>query len=193
MKKTIGILAILLVSISVFGQPLIKQKAAIEIYSGNLYAENGELIVSPVHFIANDRIFMVSYEPLAERVPYDVPVNLKDNEVIEAELFLYSRDLSKSNSDWEIASVEDINGKYKSANLGIYVMIDAFNYDEIDFETYGDRYEGVKNGKVVELPDGSVEMVVMEYGFKNGSRDYAELLTFVFTPVDNNHYTFKTK
>lgn len=191
MKKTITLLATLLVSISLFGQPLIKQKAAIEIYDGDLYAKNGELIVSPVHFIANGRIFMISYEPLADRVPSDVPDNLKNSEVIEAELFLYSKDLSKPKSDWEIASVENINGTYKPANLKILKMVDG-DYDEIDFYMYGEEYD-TKIGKVVELHDGRVEMTVQSYGFRNGSREYAELLTFVFTPVDDKYYVFKTE
>jgi len=217
MKKTIALLAILLVSISLFGQR-IDRAAFIErqshwvetmnlpvgdngrqqaetleeqIYDYGFQTELGNSRISYAHFISNGRIFLISYEPLSDRVATDVPVDLKNVEVIEAELYLYSKDLSKPKSKWEIASVEKIMDNYKPANLLVNIYIATEGYTGIDTHMYGDDSN---IGKVIELQDNRVEITVETYKFLYGKGVVeSEIQTFVFTPVDNKHYAFNIK
>jgi hypothetical protein len=226
MKKIIGILAVLLITVTVSGQG-IKSAGNVErqshwdetknlplennglplsnsdrrqqastyeerIYDYGFYDEKGNIIINDAHFIANGRVFMLSYEPLKDRVAYDIPDNLKNSEVIEAELFLYSKELSKPKSKWEIASVEKIAGKYKPANI-IISTYTIHGYSDVDFYMYGERYD-TDIGKVVERDNGDVEINIRCFAFEKGKgKVYAETITYVFTPIDNKHYTFRKK
>lgn len=207
MKKLIGILVLFLTCVSVSAQYIThhghterreiwktgdNRAMTVEeqIYDYGFYSEVGNIRILDAHFIANGRVFMLCYEPLDERIAMDVPDHLKNTGVFEAELFLYSKDLSKPKSNWKIASVEKIAGEYKLSNILISIFIDARNYRAIDCYMYGGD---IDIGKVMEYDDGNVEIIVSSYAFENGSRVYSELLTFVFTPVDDKHYIFVRK
>ena len=226
MKKLIGLLSILLITISVSGQPHVRQAGYIEkqshwvetkdlplannslplsnpdrrqqaetigevIYDKGFYNKKGEIWIDYAHFISNGRLFMLSYEDYDDRIATNIPEHLNNaDDVLEAELFLYSIDLSAPKSDWEIASVEKIAGEYKPSNILVCPSINVRNYTDVDFYMYGGES---KTGKVTEYDNGSVEIIVSSYAFENGSRVYSEYLTFVFTPVDDKHYTFVRK
>jgi len=145
--------------------------------------------INVAHFIANGRVFMPSFEPLDERIPADIPDHRKNEEIFESELFLYSKDLSKPKSEWEIASVEMIAGEYKPSNILICEWT-CDGYTDVDSYMYKpDKNTDI--GKVIENDDGSVEVIALVYAFENGKKVYREHIKFIFTPVDEKHYTCK--
>ena len=65
---------------------------------------------------------MLSYEPMKDRNS-TMKTTIYEPEPIEAEIFLYSKDLSDVNNPWEIASVEKIAGKYGESNVLVCVWL----------------------------------------------------------------------
>ena len=186
MKKIILTLTFFLVGIILFGQPHVKSTGYIErqdfwietkdlpvgdsrkripttteerIYDNGFYDKNGDIRISYAHFVANGRVFMLSYEPLSERIPMDVPEHLKNRTIFESEIFLYSKELSKPKSEWEVASVKKIAGNYEPHNILICKHIAGIGYTDADWYMYEERYN-TDIGKVVKLNDGSVEITV---------------------------------
>jgi len=237
MKNIITLLGVLLTTITVSGQPHVRQAGYIEkqshwvetkdlplannklpvsnpnrrqqaetigerIYDYGFYNKKGEIWIDYAHFIANGRFFMLSYEDLDDRIATDLPEHLKNQGTLEAELYLYSIDLSAPKSDWEIASVEKIRD-YSADEITYYYIPSNllvcrstfYNcyYEDVDFYMYDN--DNVKSGRVTKHNDGTVEITADFYVFENGKRTYVDdkLITFVLTPIDKKHYTYEIK
>jgi hypothetical protein len=142
--------------------------------------------------MANGRVFMLSYEPIPDRLENTGAQNIH-NLNIEAKIFLYSKDMSKPKSEWEMASVRIYEGRMRNSPVLISTYTDGRNYNDVDFYIYDKDYHNTSIGKVIELENGVVEMVIgyyerNEYGVTNDTP-----LTFIFTPLDDKHYTFEKK
>jgi hypothetical protein len=153
--------------------------------------------INTVHFIANGRVFMLSYEPISDRLAHTNRESIFNTNII-GKIYLYSKDMSDVFNPWEIASVEKIAGEYVPANVLICQYINHRNYSDVDFYIFDKDYHNTSIGKVVELNDGRVEMTIGSFGRGKFGNQYGgfsdiEPLTFVFTPVDDKHYTCEIK
>jgi len=97
MKKLIGLSAVLFITTSVFGQKFFRDFSFIETTPSGLNTIEDDIRDTVifagfykylVHFEANNRVFLLSYEPEQD--------NSRD-------IYLYSKDISDRNSSWEKA------------------------------------------------------------------------------------------
>lgn len=164
MKKLIGIFAILLIATVVFGQKFVRDELLM------VSIEKGQTTVEDyVHFEANDRVFLLAYEPVPNRTMNGLVRNI----------YLYSKDISDVTSSWELASDMVYTGRFGNAK----------NYNDVDF------YRSSKSrGSVgtVNVLDDSVEMTIGVSERKNGIFIYdITEITFVFTPKSTNFYSVR--
>lgn len=109
MKKIIGVIILMLITIGTFGQKFIRKSSFIESTpTGNNTIEdwihmggnNGDYSwIDYVHFIQNGRLFLLSYEPSETFTSgHKIPPNSG------RDIYLYSKDTSNINSPWVKAS-----------------------------------------------------------------------------------------
>ena len=177
MKKIIGILAILFITTGVFGQKFIRSHSFIEatptgnntiedaINRTNINFTNFDWI-HYVHFVQDDRLFLLSYEPKERRLYAG-----------SRSIYLYSKDLNDVSSPWEKASDVVMTNHWQSNR----------NHDEVDFFIYNEDYHNSSVGKVV-IEDNCVKMTIGWELFSDGRQMIREPITIKFTPVGNNKY-----
>jgi len=177
MKNLFGILAILLLSTSVFGQAFIRNRSFVEtsptgnntiedaINRDNFHYTNFDWI-SYIHFIKNGKLYLLSYEPVEN---YLNP-GCRD-------IYLYSKDLNNLNSPWEKASAAIMTNCYGTQC-----------YDEVDF-FLAEKSFGSKGN--VEIKDDCIEITI-GWSVMNkvtNSCDGSELkYTFVHNPYGRVEY-----
>jgi len=177
MKKLIGLFAVLFITTNVFGQKFFRDFSFIETTpSGYNTIEDDirDTVVFAgfykyvVHFEANNRVFLLSYEP--EQGNY-------------RDIYLYSKDISDRNSPWEKAS--DI---VTTSN-----WIDSYNYNEFDFYIYNENIHNSSVGNVI-VEDDCVKLTIgyeLMYNWTalRDSLGRASIpITFEFTPIGDNFY-----
>jgi len=177
MKKLIGLFAILFITTGVFGQKFIRDHSFIKATpTGNNTIEdaiNRTNInytdfdwIHYVHFIQNDRLFLLSYEPKERRMYAG-----------SRSIYLYSKDINDVSSPWEEASDVVMTNQWMNAN----------NHDEVDFFIYNENKHNTSVGKVV-VKDDCVEITIGWEMWCNGRLQINEPITITFTPVGNNIY-----
>ena len=183
MKKVIGMLAILFIATEVFGQKFLTKYSFIErsktqntiedwIITGN---NNGNFDwIRFVHFIKDDKLYLISYEPLP---PSPTCYPYPDNTV--RGVYLYSKSLDNLNSPWEKASDVLANG--------IWMGVHGF----IDFDFYRAEKSSGSVGNVVVNGD-YVTIIIDYYGIIDGSLSFDEPMTLTlkfdgkfYNKVDN--------
>ena len=177
MKKLIGIFVVLFITTGVFGQKFIRDHSFIKATpTGNNTIEdaiNRDGItftnfdwISYVHFIQDDRLFLLSYEPKEDRMFAG-----------SRTIYLYSKDLNDVTSPWELASDAVMTNQWTNHK----------NHDEVDFFIYDENRHNTSVGKVVE-EDGCVMMTIGWEMWCNGRLQINEPITITFVPVGNNKY-----
>jgi len=179
MKKLIGLFAVLLITTGVFGQKFIRSHSFIESTpTGNNTIEDaihrwnvtdGDYDwVAYVHFVQDDRLYLLSYEPNERRM---FGVN--------RDIYLYSKDINDINSPWEKASDIVMTSNW----------INIQTYDEVDFFIYNEKKHNSSVGEVV-VKDDCVELTIGYDVMTNGRVSINEApITFTFKPVGNYFYT----
>jgi hypothetical protein len=166
MKKLIGLFAILMLSMSVFGQKYIRNASSIErTQTGNntiadainrTNFDNGDYSwIQDVHFIKEGKLYLLAYEPKADALLGG-----------ERRIYLYSIDtLNIKKNSWKIASyVVMIN----------YISADSKEYRDVDLHTK--NFNG-SYGNVSYEQDLSVKIT---FGVEmNDERPVAKTLTFI--------------
>ena len=147
MKKIIGIFAILLLGITVFGQAFLRSPSFIETTEKGGYTIEDD-IRNPdwvdferkykryVHFIQNDILFLLSYEPKEDYTSLG-----------SRGIYLYSKDINDINSPWIKASEIIMTNSFSS-----------FCYDEVDFKLAKDSRGSVGNVKIND--DNTIEITI---------------------------------
>lgn len=186
MKKLIGILAVLLMTTTVFGQKFIRNlsfiegvdEPFIEFESGRLRTVEDHIRYSfttitnyewidYIHFVQNDRLFLLSYEP-------------KEDYLFggDRDIYLYSRDITDINSPWEKASDVVMTNNWE----------DPKNYNDVDFFIYNENRHNNSVGEVV-VEDDCVKITIGWEMFHDGSHLNA-VKTIIFIPDENNPNKF---
>ena len=177
MKKLIGLLVIMFVTTSVFGQKFIRSPSFIEttltenstiedaIHKWNITDGNYDW-VAYVHFVQNDRLFLLSYEPKEDRMSGGY-----------RDIYLYSKDINDINSPWEKASDVVMTNHWGSDK----------DHNEVDFYVYDENKHNSSIGKVV-VEDDCVKITIGWELFINGRQMINEPITFTFVPVGDNVY-----
>jgi len=184
MKKLIGIFVILLIGTAVFGQKYIRKFSFIEVREKFLDGTFDAVTVEEnlrkyhvgddydwinyVNFIVDDRIYLLSYEPVDDRTKMG----------LDRQIYLYSKDINDYTSPWEPAS---------EAVLTCF-FDDGKNYTDVDF-WWADRSNG-SVGTINAVGDVR-EIIIGEYRMQNGSIVSDKKLKLVFTPISTNFYSVK--
>jgi hypothetical protein len=184
MKKLIGLLVIAFITTGVFGQAFIQKYSFIEKspMGGNTIEDAIHLWhvtdgnydwVDYVHFVKNDRLYLLSYEPNEifsgrKRIPSGSG----------RDIYLYSKDINNIDSPWEQAS------PVVMTNL----WISTITYDEVDFFIYDEKQHNSSIGSVV-VKDDCVELTIGWEVMTNWAVIINKPVTFTFTPTGNNFYT----
>jgi len=143
MKKIIGVLVVLLFATGVFGQYNINRLSFVEYRSGRLATIEDKIRhhnninddfewIDYIHFIKDNKLYLFSYEPVGEPVPY-----------CSRNVYLYSRDITDINAPWKKASGSIINNCYSRTC-----------FSDVDFFTYNKDRHFDSAGKIVETDDG---------------------------------------
>ena len=179
MKKIIGIFAILLLGMTVFGQRFIRDHSFVErTPTANNTVEdhlNGYWLnctdydwINYVHFVEDGRLYLLSYEPVPN-------INKMD---MDRNIYLYSKDINDNDSPWEVASNVVLNRKF----------VDMKNYTDVDF--YRAEKSRGSVGMVNAVGDMR-EIIIGEYSKQNDSIFPDRKLKIVFTPINTNFYSVK--
>ena len=178
-KKVIFILTIALICSSVLGQKFIRDYSFVErTPTANNTIEdaiNGENLrhtsydwINYVHFVVDDRLYLLSYEPVDD-------INQMD---LNRQIYLYSKDISDNTNPWEPASEAVLTCGFMDLN----------NYTDVDFYRE-DRSRG-SVGKINAVGDVR-EIIISEYRKQNGSIVSDKKLKIVFTPISTNFYSIE--
>jgi len=188
MRTIIGFVLIILIVPKVYGQKNIRNLSNIERtryqYSGTVEdaiytafeANKNDSFksIDYVHFIKNDKLFLLAYEPLKGET-YSF--------YGKRSIFLYCRDVSNKNGKWELASDTVMTNYYYFESLA------SENYRDIDFFVYDKNYHNTSIGRVLVEPD-CIKITVGVDEMKNGQMiKYGEAYTFVFKNKSYNFYT----
>jgi hypothetical protein len=173
MKKIIGFIVIMFISTGVFGQKFIRSESEFERTENAIHIWNvtdGDYDwVDCVHFIKNDRLYLLSYEPDEE---------FESTIVLDAgrgrDIYLYSKDINDINSPWIKAS--DVVTRS--------IWLNITNYSEVDFFR-SEKSRGSKGNVVV---DGENIKITIGYELMTNGSVHAEPITFTFTPIKDGFY-----
>lgn len=120
-----------------------------------------------VHFVQNDRLFLLSYEPKEDRMFGG-----------SRSIYLYSKDLNDVTSSWEEASDAVMTNHWSSDR----------NHDEVDFFIYDKNKHNSSVGKVI-VEDGCIKMTIGWEMYVDGSELIRKPITITFKPVGDNKYS----
>ncbi len=180
MKKLIGLFAVLFITTGVFGQNFIQGLSFIEttptrnntiedhIRDVSTFSNGDYSWIHYVHFIANEKLYMLSYEP--EENYY------RPNDVKSRSVYLYSKDTCNIHDEWQKASEV----------VTTTTWLNRDEYCEIDFFTYDENKHNTSVGNVVMEGD-TVVMTVGLMKAANGNHYRTEKMKLIFKP-DGDKY-----
>lgn len=169
----------LFITTTFFGQAFLRSYSFVEatptgnntiedaIHLWNVSADDDFKWIPYVHFVKNDRLFLLSYEPNGRR-----------GDGLNRDIYLYCKDINDINSSWDKAS--DV--------VMTSIWIDHNNYNEIDFYAYDKDQHNTSIGKVVEENDCFIITVKFE-SMVNGRVLINEPITIIFKPIGDNLYS----
>ena len=195
MKKIIGLIGILLLTANSFGQISgqqlcwFREKATVLRVVNQLeqwgYA-NQYLDIYAYSFVIDNKIYVLSYDTTS-------PTYVKKNgySILERNVYLFCIE----NNTWKPASDVVKTDFYRVDSQGIasyeYYYPTRVNFSEV----VRNVKDGVSNGYVMKLDDGSVQILLVSFTCSNQNQNYSNYDyrwdIFTLTPNGNGFYTVR--